>query len=181
MAARARRQRSGGHRSGSRSRIGTSRRPEVRLRGTQDAASGAPGGAFLRSQGGRRRLASVSSGGPRRTAQGGLANPRVCRRSAPLKGVKNWTADCGVPGADQTIRAMSHARREAGKPAARCIGCLKFESGQRANLTVPPRTPACRADWRRRGAAGRRARPPSAALPTSPARPRPHGRARAVP
>src|SRR6185437_9480124 len=71
----------------------------------QDAACGAPGGAFLRSQGGRRRLRTVS-----RAAFAGRSGARsqalrVSRRSAPLVGEREEAADCGSPGADQRIRA----------------------------------------------------------------------------
>ena len=52
--------------------------------GTEIAASGAPRGAFPRSQGGRTRLTSVSGGRAGRSR--GLANPCVSRRSAPPHG-----------------------------------------------------------------------------------------------
>ena len=40
---------------------------------------------------------------------GGLAHPRVFRRSAPLEGAGNCKLREGLPGADQRIRAMNHA------------------------------------------------------------------------
>ena len=48
-------------------------------------------------------------------------------------------------------------------------------------FSAPPRSPACRADWRRPCGACRRARPRSGALRTSPARLRACGRASSVP
>ena len=45
---------------------------------------------------------------PRPPLIGGLAPLRVCRRSAPLEGGEIWNWQFGVPGADQTIRAVSH-------------------------------------------------------------------------
>ncbi len=45
-------------------------------------------------------------------------------------------------------------------------------AGTQPSLPSPPRSPACRADWRRPCGACRRARRRSAGLPTSPARPR---------
>ena len=52
---------------------------------------------------------------------GSFARSRVCRRSAPLGGAEICNCEEGLPGADQRIRAMSHAWREAGRPAARWL------------------------------------------------------------
>ena len=58
--------------------------------GTEIAASGAPRGAFPRSQGGRTRCAKrVGRLSPSRSR--GLANPCVSRRSAPPQGALNET------------------------------------------------------------------------------------------
>jgi len=78
-------------------------------KGFQDAACGAPGGAFLRSQGGRRRLRTVSR------AASPAAQERDRKRSAfpgaplPWFGERDEEGDEGLPGADQRIRAMTHA------------------------------------------------------------------------
>ena len=60
---------------------------------------------------------SVSGGLAGRS--GSLASSRVSRRSAPLGGAEICNCEEGLPGADQRIRSMSHAWREAGRPAAR--------------------------------------------------------------
>src|SRR4029077_6203447 len=51
----------------------------------------------------------------------------------------------------------------------------------KADINAQPRSLAYRADWRRRGGACRRARRPSAGLPTRPAPLQPRGRACAIP
>ena len=76
-----------------------------------------------------RRLVPIARDGetPSHGVSGGLAGRsgarsqalRVSRRSAPLGGAEICNCEEGLPGADQRIRAMSHAWREAGRPAAR--------------------------------------------------------------
>jgi hypothetical protein len=91
---------------------------------TEIAASGAPGGASLRSQGERGRLASVPGG--RADRPGGLANLRVCRRSAPLafKGARNCISRRTRRRSNNTgdFACVDHATysahsREGGNPA----------------------------------------------------------------
>ena len=95
--------------------------PRSRKRGPSVAERrcGAPGGAFLLTREKGDAFAKRPTGWSRRPSTGGLANPRVCRRSAPLEGAKNWNWQCGVPGADQRTRAMNRVR------------CLTFESVRR--------------------------------------------------
>src|SRR6185437_10119772 len=81
----------------------------------ENAACGAPGGAFLRSQGGRRRLRTVSRAASP-AAQGASHAPAFPGAPLPWFGERDEKGNDGSPGAEQRIRAMSHAR------------CLKFES-----------------------------------------------------
>jgi len=60
-------------------------RAESAARASQNAASGAPGGASFRKERGD-AFAKRPTGWSRRPSTGGLAHPRVCRRSAPLFG-----------------------------------------------------------------------------------------------
>jgi hypothetical protein len=88
--------------------------PRSRKRGPSVAERrrGAPGGASFREERGD-AFAKRPTGWSRRPSTGGLAHPRVCRRSAPLEGAEICNSDCGVPGADQRIRAAERwlARR----------------------------------------------------------------------
>ena len=70
---------------------------------------GAPVGASLLTKEGGDAFAKRPTGWSRRPSIGGFAHPRVCRRSAPLEGVKNWTSARACPGPTSRIRAMSHA------------------------------------------------------------------------
>ena len=106
--------------------------PGSAVQGTEIAASRAPGGAFLRSQGGTGRSQDRPTGWSRRPSTGGLANPRVCRRSAPLFGSAMRMRDCGVPGADQRIRAMSHAF-----PSSSSVTSLRIGRWQRRTAPAP--------------------------------------------
>ena len=84
---------------------------------------GAPGGAFLRSQGGRRRLASVSGG--RAGRSGSLASSRVSRRSAPLA----WCAGKESPATAGTYGRTPRPRKQQGRwRMSGCAGCLKIKS-----------------------------------------------------
>jgi hypothetical protein len=59
---------------------------EARPAYRKNAASGAPGGAFLLTKGGRGRLRKASHRMVSPAIHRGLAHPRVSRRSAPLEG-----------------------------------------------------------------------------------------------
>ena len=69
---------------------------------------------------------------PRPPLTGSLASSRVCRRSAPLGEPRIAIRGEGVPGADTTTRAMSHA-------------CAKQASPPRAALAWPPKRVSAKA------------------------------------
>ena len=110
-------------------------RPEARCKEAfKNAASGAPGGALSRSQGTRRRLASVSGGFADRP--GSLASSRVCRRSAPLDGGRELQFREGLPGADsKNTGDESRLGAKRASPPRAC--CLKIESVKKARPHIP--------------------------------------------
>jgi len=68
--------------------------------------------------GGTGRSQDAPLGWLRQPSIGSLASSRVCRRSAPLDGAKNCNSREGLPGADQRIRAMTHASPRTRAPCA---------------------------------------------------------------
>ena len=108
-------------------------RPRKRGPGDRNRRSGAPRGASSRSQGTRRRLASVSGGRAGRSR--GLASPCISRRSAPPCPPK-------PVGRRRIGRGLTATPAPHQQPGRRSVGCLTGESGKAAGRVTAPRIPS---------------------------------------
>jgi len=98
------------------------RRPEARPQGDRNRRKWSAGRRLppiaRRKETPRKRLGRL-----RQPLRGSRKPPRLPALRSP-RGAKNWTSDCGVPGAGQRTRAMSRVR---------IVGWAKASAGRRAH------------------------------------------------